>query len=155
MYSSTTLVGRVGRDPEVRSTSAGGQVANLSVATSRPIKQDDGSWGEATEWHRVVIFGKAVDYVEGYVNKGDLVLIVGEIRTRQWQDQSGADRYSTEVVIAAPGHRVSRVSQAPGQSSGSAPASRSPAPRQTGRAREKVPDDDSYGYSALDDDIPF
>jgi single-strand DNA-binding protein len=87
------IVGRMGQDPEVRYAANGNAVANLSIATSKKYKGE-----EETEWHRVVCFGKLAEVVQQYVNKGDLIGIRGEIRTRKWQDQSGHDRYSTEII---------------------------------------------------------
>jgi len=93
------LVGNLGRDPEVRSMQSGDKVANLAVATSERWKDRDGNQQERTEWHRVVIFGRVADVAERYLRKGSKVLIEGQLQTRKWQDQSGQDRYSTEVVV--------------------------------------------------------
>ena len=93
------LVGNLGRDPEVRSMQSGDKVANLAVATSERWKDRDGNQQERTEWHRVVIFGRVAEVAERYLRKGSKVLIEGQLQTRKWQDQSGQDRYSTEVVV--------------------------------------------------------
>lgn len=95
------LVGNLGRDPEIRSLNNGGRVANLSVATSdRWRDRQSGEQRERTEWHRVVIFDdKLVEIVEKYVRKGQKVYLEGEIQTRKWSDQSGQERYTTEVVL--------------------------------------------------------
>lgn len=95
------LVGNVGRDPEVRSTQDGSKFANLSVATSETWKDKlTGERKDRTEWHRVVVFNTALaEFVEKYVTKGMKLYIEGQLQTRKWQDQSGADRYTTEVVI--------------------------------------------------------
>ena len=93
------LVGNLGRDPEVRSMQSGDKVANLSIATSERWRDRDGNQQEKTEWHRVVIFGKVAEVAERYLKKGSKVLIEGQLQTRKWQDQSGQDRYSTEVVV--------------------------------------------------------
>lgn len=96
-----TLCGRVGADPEVRSTN-GGKVANLRMATSERWKdKNTGEKREKTEWHSVVVWGNGMaGIVERFVKKGDLILIEGKIETRKWQDQSGNDRYSTEIVLS-------------------------------------------------------
>lgn len=94
------LVGNLGRDPEVRATQSGDKVANLSIATSERWRDREGNNQERTEWHRVVIFGKVAEVAERYLKKGAKVLIEGQLQTRKWQDQSGQDRYSTEVVVS-------------------------------------------------------
>jgi single-strand DNA-binding protein len=94
------LVGNLGDDPEVRSLNNGGEVVNLRVATSENWKDRDGNRQERTEWHRVVIFNENLGKVaKSYLKKGSKVYLEGQIQTRKWQDQSGQDRYSTEVVL--------------------------------------------------------
>jgi single-strand DNA-binding protein len=94
------LVGNLGDDPEVRSLNNGGEVVNMRVATSENWKDRDGNRQERTEWHRVVIFNENLGKVaKSYLKKGSKVYLEGQIQTRKWQDQSGADRYSTEVVL--------------------------------------------------------
>jgi single-strand DNA-binding protein len=94
------LVGNLGDDPEVRSLNNGGEVVNMRVATSESWKDRDGNKQERTEWHRVVIFNENLGRVaKSYLKKGSKVYLEGQIQTRKWTDQSGADRYSTEVVL--------------------------------------------------------
>lgn len=95
------LVGNLGRDPEIRSLNNGGRVANLSVATSdRWRDRQTGEQRERTEWHRVVVFDdKIVEVAEKFLRKGRKVYLEGEIQTRKWSDQSGQERYTTEVVL--------------------------------------------------------
>lgn len=95
------LIGNLGRDPEVRTMQNGGKVCNLSVATSERWKdRNTGEQQERTEWHRVVIFDDRIcDVAERYLQKGAKVYLEGELQTRKWQDQSGQDRYTTEVVL--------------------------------------------------------
>jgi single-strand DNA-binding protein len=95
------LVGNLGRDPEVRSMQNGGKVCNLSVATSERWKdRNTGEQQEKTEWHRVVIFDdRLVDVAERFLQKGRKVYLEGELQTRKWQDQSGQEKYTTEVVL--------------------------------------------------------
>ncbi|PYG31597.1 single-stranded DNA-binding protein [Pelagimonas varians] len=95
------LVGNLGRDPEVRSFQNGGKVCNLRIATSENWKdRSTGERREKTEWHSVAIFQEGlVRVAEQYLRKGSKVYIEGQLQTRKWQDQSGADRYSTEVVL--------------------------------------------------------
>jgi single-strand DNA-binding protein len=94
------LVGRLGKDPEVRNFQNGGKVVNLSVATSETWKDKDGNRQERTEWHRVAIFNEKLgEIAERYLFKGSEVYLEGQIETRKWQDASGADKFSTEVVL--------------------------------------------------------
>ncbi len=95
------IIGNLGRDPEVRSFQNGGKVCNLTVATSENWKdKNTGERKERTEWHRVAIFNEGlVRIAEQYLRKGSKVYLEGQLQTRKWQDQSGADRYSTEVVL--------------------------------------------------------
>jgi single-strand DNA-binding protein len=95
------LIGNLGRDPEIRSTQDGTRIANLSVATSESWRdKSSGERKERTEWHRVVIFNdKLVEIVEKYLKKGAKVYLEGALQTRKWTDNSGQERYSTEVVL--------------------------------------------------------
>ncbi len=95
------LVGNLGRDPEIRSFQNGGRVANLSIATSETWRDKaSGERKEKTEWHRVAIFNdRLVDVVEKYLKKGAKVYIEGQLETRKWTDQSGQEKYTTEVVL--------------------------------------------------------
>lgn len=94
------LVGNLGQDPEIRYMPNGGAVANISIATSETWKdKQTGEQKERTEWHRVVIFGKLAEIAGEYLRKGSQVYIEAQLQTRKWQDQSGQDRYTTEVVV--------------------------------------------------------
>ncbi|PCE68753.1 MULTISPECIES: single-stranded DNA-binding protein [Salinivibrio] len=94
------LIGNLGNDPEIRYLPNGGAVANLSLATSESWRdKSTGEMREKTEWHRVVLFGKTAEVAGEYLRKGSQVYIEGQLQTRKWQDQSGQDRYSTEVVV--------------------------------------------------------
>ena len=94
------LVGFLGRDPEVRTTQGGTKVANISVATSERWKdRQSGEQRERTEWHRVVLWDKLAEIVEQYLRKGSQAYFEGQLQTRKWQDQSGQDKYTTEVVL--------------------------------------------------------
>lgn len=95
------LIGRLGADPEIRSFQSGDKVANLRVATSEKWKdKNTGETKEATEWHSVAIFGDGlVGIVERFTKKGSQVFLEGQLKTRKWQDQSGNDRYTTEIVL--------------------------------------------------------
>jgi single-strand DNA-binding protein len=94
------LVGNLGQDPESRSFANGGEVVNLRIATSENWKDRDGNRQERTEWHSVAIFNENLGRVaKSYLRKGSKVYIEGQIQTRKWQDQSGNDRYTTEIVL--------------------------------------------------------
>jgi len=92
------LLGRLGRDPEVRYTQSQLTVATLNLATDERRPDGNGGWKNETEWHRVVLFGKQADLAKQYLTKGREVLIEGSLRTRQWQDKEGQKRFTTEVV---------------------------------------------------------
>lgn len=94
------LVGNLGNDPEIRYLPSGGAVANITLATSESWRDKaTGEMKEQTEWHRVVLFGKLAEVAGEYLRKGSQVYIEGQLRTRKWTDQSGADKYITEVVV--------------------------------------------------------
>jgi single-strand DNA-binding protein len=95
------LVGNLGRDPEIRSSQDGGKIANLSIATSESWRdKTSGERRDKTEWHRVVIFNdKLIEVVEKFLRKGAKVYLEGQLQTRKWTDQSGQEKYSTEVVL--------------------------------------------------------
>ncbi|MBI6549831.1 single-stranded DNA-binding protein [Xenorhabdus lircayensis] len=94
------LVGNLGQDPEVRYMPNGGAVANITLATSESWRdKQTGEMREKTEWHRVVLFGKLAEVAGEYLRKGSQVYIEGSLQTRKWQDQSGQDRYTTEIVV--------------------------------------------------------
>ncbi len=95
------LLGNLGRDPEIRSMQNGKKVANFSIATSERWRGNDGQQQERTEWHRIVVFSEGlVGVIERYVKKGSKLYIEGQLQTRKWQDQSGQDRYTSEIVLA-------------------------------------------------------
>lgn len=94
------LVGNLGQDPEVRYMPNGGAVANITLATSESWRDKaTGEMKEQTEWHRVVLFGKLAEVASEYLRKGSQVYIEGQLRTRKWTDQSGVEKYTTEVVV--------------------------------------------------------
>jgi single-strand DNA-binding protein len=94
------LVGNLGADPEARSLNNGGEVVNMRIATSEQWKDKDGNRQERTEWHNVVIFNENLGRVaKNYLRKGSKVYLEGQIQTRKWTDQSGNDRYTTEIVL--------------------------------------------------------
>jgi single-strand DNA-binding protein len=114
------LIGNLGADPEVKSFQNGGKVCNLRIATSESWKdRNTGEKQERTEWHSVAIFSEGLAGVaERFLRKGSKVYIEGQLRTRKWQDQSGNDRYSTEVVLQGPGAVLTMLDGAPGGGQG-------------------------------------
>ncbi len=109
------LIGNLGRDPEVRTFQNGGKVCNLRIATSETWKdRETGERRERSEWHSIAIFSEAlVRVAEQYLRKGSKVYIEGQLQTRKWQDQSGQDRYSTEVVLQGYGGTLTMLDGKP------------------------------------------
>ena len=140
------LIGNLGRDPEVRSTQAGDKVVNLSVATSERWKdKNTGEPREKTEWHRVVIFNDRLgDVAEKYLRKGSKVYLEGQLQTRKWTDQSGVEKYTTEVVLQRFRGELTML-DSKGEGGGAYSA-----PEETGESRGAAP-----RRAELDDEIPF
>ena len=144
------LVGNLGADPEVRSTSNGSRVATLSIATSRQWKNQAGEKQEKTEWHRFSMFGRLADIAGEYLKKGSSVYIEGKLQTRKWQDKEGNDRYTTEIVaneMKMLGSRPSGGDTGMDKPQASAKPARAsgPAPAPSGNS----------GFDDMEDDIPF
>ncbi len=150
------LVGNLGADPEVRTLPSGNKVVNLSVATSDSWRdKNSGERKEKTEWHRVVIFSEGLARVaEQYLRKGSKVYLEGALQTRKWQDQSGQDKYSTEIVLQGFNSTLTmldgRGENAEGSSGG---FSGPPAARSEGR--RPSPSAPAFESGGADDDIPF
>ena len=146
MINKTILVGRLGRDPEIRSTNRGDKIANLRVATSETWRdKNSGEKRERTEWHSIVIFGDGLANVcEQFLQKGSLVYIEGQLQTRKWQDNSGADRYTTEIVLQGFNGKLQILA-------GGITAEE----RGETRSRTQVSSGKQETYDDLDDDIPF
>lgn len=96
-YNKVFLLGRLGRDPELRYTPNGTPVANLSLATDESYIDREGNRQQKTEWHRIVVWNKQAESVAHYLSKGRQALVEGSLQTRKWQDQQGQDRYTTEI----------------------------------------------------------
>lgn len=180
MLNKVMLIGRLGRDPELRYTQAGVPIANLRIATDESYTDKDGNRQERTEWHTVVVFQRLAENCANYLTKGRLVYVEGSLQTRKWQDQQGQDRYSTEIKAqtvrflergqdqrqGAPEEgeqRFSRQSygQRSSQSGGAAhqgrPESGNPPPRKAAPAPPDTGPDQGFPYedSADMDDVPF
>lgn len=104
--NKVTLIGNLGRDPEIRYTKDNRPIANLAIATSERWKDQSGQQQEKTEWHNIVVFGNLADIIQKYLKKGDQVYFEGKLQTRKWQDKEGQDRYTTEVVVDRGGQMV-------------------------------------------------
>ena len=158
------IVGNLGKDPEMRSFPSGDQVANVTIATTDKWKdKQSGEMKEATEWHRVVFNGRLAEIVGQYLHKGSQVYVEGSLRTRKWTDQSGVEKYTTEIradQMQMLGSRQGMGGPAGDESGGyeaprrapAAPAARAPAaaPRQAPAATKAA-----SGFDDMDDDIPF
>ena len=104
--NKVTLIGNLGKDPEIRYTGDNRPIANLTIATSERWKDQSGQQQEKTEWHRVVVFGNLADVIQKYLKKGDSVYFEGKLQTRKWTDKEGQERYTTEVVVDRGGNMV-------------------------------------------------
>jgi single-strand DNA-binding protein len=143
------IVGNLGNDPDTRYMPSGGAVTNLSVATSESWKdKQTGEQKDRTEWHKVAMFGRLAEIAAEYLRKGSQVYIEGKLRTRKWQDQSGNDRYTTEIIAdemqmlgSRAGGGAPAMNQNRGGSANDGPSASSPP--------ERANDE------PLDDDIPF
>jgi len=153
------LVGRLGKDPEVRYTSGGQPVANFTMATDYSFKDRNGERQKRTEWHRIVAWRKLAEIVQQYLKKGSLIFIEGRIETREWQDKEGQKRYTTEIIandMRMLGGRGDAGSMAAG--AGAAAAAGGPAARSEDHD-QSAPEDSfaagSSGPEISDEDIPF
>lgn len=156
--NKATLIGNLGADPEVRTTSNGSKVATLSVATGRQWKNQSGEKQEKTEWHRVVLwntrFSTLADVAEKYCKKGDKVYVEGSIEYRSWQDREGQTRYTTEInarelilLSGRSGGGDGGESYAPAKAAAASPAK--------GKDKEGSFEDFPEALDGEDDDLPF
>ena len=139
-FQQVTILGNVGRDPEVKYSASGNAIANVAIATTRKWKDSEGERKEETEWHRVTFFGRSAEIIGEYVKKGNPLFVTGYLKTRKWE-KDGVERYSTEV-IAENFQLMARNDGA--RSSDEAPAERKPAAKPK---QQPLPGED--------DDIPF
>jgi len=153
------LIGNLGADPETRYAPSGDAICNLRIATTETWKdKQTGDKREATEWHRVVMFGRLAEIAAQYLRKGSQVYIEGRLQTRKWQDKDGQDRYTTEI-------RADEMKMLGSRAGGDAPMGRSDAggyedaPSRPQRAAPQPPQAsrpaESGGFGNFDDDIPF
>lgn len=150
------LLGNLGRDPEVRYAADGAAIANVSIATTSRYKdKSSGDMKEDTEWHRVVFFGRLAEIANEYLKKGRPVYVEGRLRTRKWQDQSGQERYTTEIVadqMQLLGGRDGAPAGGPPDEAGGGAAPQAASAGAGGGARSPSK---GGGFDDLDDDIPF
>lgn len=164
------ILGRLGRDPEVRNFQNGGKVVNLRVATGERYKDKEGTMQEKTEWHSVAIFNEKLgEIAERYLKKGSQVYLEGQIETRKWQDKDGAEKYSTEIVLRNFRGELTLLDSRGGGAAGGddenyAGGSSAPAPARSGAysggGAARPPAPAARGgwdnkKNDLDDDIPF
>lgn len=142
MINKAILIGNLGADPEIRYTQSGTQVATFSVATTERWKGQDGQMQENTEWHRIVAWGRLAEICGEYLNKGSKVYIEGRIQTRKWQDQSGNDKYTTEIIA----REMKMLSPRGGESSGGSYGSSS--------GQDSFPEPPP-GFGGMGEDVPF
>jgi len=140
MINKAIIVGNLGADPEIRSTQSGTRVATFTVATSERWRDKEGMQQETTEWHRIVAWGKLGEICGEYLHKGSKVYIEGKIQTRKWQDQSGADRYTTEIIARE--MKMLDRRESGGGSFG-------------GGTEPNYPEPHAGGYGGVGDDVPF
>ncbi len=142
------LVGRLGRDPETRYTSAGQAVCNFSLATDESFKDRSGERQKRTEWHKIVLWGKQAEIAQQYLKKGMLVYIEGRIQSRQWDDRDGNKRTTVEIVGNLMRMLTSRADSAAAAAAGAAAAGEPEVPAPAGDEAAPSPE-------ITDEDIPF
>ncbi len=145
------LLGNLGADPEVRTTQSGDKMATFSLATSeRWFDKKEGAQRITTDWHRVVVFGKIAEIAEKYLHKGSKLLVEGKLKTRKWVDNSGVEKYTTEVVLTGYGTNMTMLdSRGGGEGGGGSYDSGGGGSSDTGLGAGGADD------SAFEDDIPF
>lgn len=147
------LIGNLGADPEMRYMPSGGAVANVTIATAESWKdKQSGEQQDRTEWHRVVFFNRLAEIVGEYLKKGSQVYIEGSLRTRKWQDKSGQDKYTTEIVAAE--MQMLGGKAGAGGGTGNYPASKT-SNQQSDAGFDGGMSSSSHGDDSFADDIPF
>lgn len=145
-----TLIGHLGRPPDIRYTADGKPVTTLSVATSEKWRDKDGDQKEHTEWHRVVMFNGLANIANEYLQKGAAVYLEGKLRTRKWKESDGRDRYSTEIIA----DEMRMLGGSNGASSGHKPSGHQAVKSEKNAASDQF-QRPSSSSGALADDIPF
>jgi single-strand DNA-binding protein len=155
--NKVTLLGNVGKDPEIRSSASGVMVANLTLATSDRFQDAQGNWQDRTEWHTLVAFKRTAEIVRDYVKKGSKLYIEGKLQTRSWDDkESGAKKYRTEIIV---NELVLLSSREEGSGGGQGGYSRQAGSSSSTASFDQRPaagqDDIAQSAEISDDDIPF
>jgi single-strand DNA-binding protein len=154
--NKVTLLGNVGKDPEIRSSASGIMVANLTLATSDRFQDQQGNWQDRTEWHTLVAFKRTAEIVRDYVKKGSKLYIEGKLQTRSWDDkESGAKRYRTEIIV---NELILLSGREEGSGGGQGGYSRPASSSSTASFDQRPPagqDDIAQSAEISDDDIPF
>ena len=140
MINRVTLIGHLGRDPEMRYTNSGTAVCNFSLATTERYQDRNGQRQERTEWHNIVVWSKLAEICNQYLSKGRLIFIEGRLQTREWDDRDGNKRRTTEIVA-----NDMKMLGGPGQNAGAS----------TGDNRQTSEASGSMDAGITDDDIPF
>jgi single-strand DNA-binding protein len=164
--NKVTLIGNLGRDPEVRYAPSGSAICNVAIATSRSWKdKTSGERQEETEWHRVVFYDRLAEIAGEYLKKGKSVYIEGRLKTRKWTDKDGVEKYTTEIIAQEMTMLGGREGGGGGgdegyneqpQSRAEAPRRSAPPPRAPAPAPRSAPaPKSSTGFDDMDDDIPF
>ena len=160
MINKVILIGRLGKDPEVRYTAGGQAVANFSVATDESYKNKEGEKVQKTEWMNIVMWGKLAEVAQQYLKKGQLVYLVGKLQTRSWEDkQTGAKKYTTEIVAQT----LKMLGGNGGEKTASSPAKQNNAARPAAATKggykkpapAKTAEPESDPFEASDEDIAF
>jgi single-strand DNA-binding protein len=149
------LLGNVGKDPEIRTTTGGMTVASFTLATADRAKDAQGNWADKTEWHNLVAFQRTAEIVRDYVKKGTQVFVEGKIQTRSWDDkESGQKKYRTEILI----NELSLLGGGAGRSEGSSSSGGYSSSRSSSSSASvpvPVPSNDYADQGITDEDIPF
>ena len=167
--NKVTLIGNLGRDPEVRYAPSGAAICNVAIATSRSWKdKTSGERQEETEWHRVVFYDRLAEIAGEYLKKGKSVYIEGRLKTRKWTDKDGVEKYTTEIIAQEMTMLGSREGGGGGGAGGGSggdegydqsrpetPRRAPPAPRPPAAAPRQAPAKSSTSFDEMDDDIPF
>lgn len=142
MLNQVQLIGRLGKDPELRYTNQQTPICSVSLATTERRKQGE-EWKEFTEWHNIVVWGKAAENLQKYCGKGKQIFVQGRLQTRKWQDKEGRDRYTTEIVATTIHYLGNKDSNGP----------RTDTDQRAAAAAASAPGPESVQFD--DDDIPF
>ena len=152
------LIGRLGKDPELRYSQSQTAICNFTLATGERRKDSSGNWGEHTEWHKVVCFGNTAENCNKYLKKGKEVYVEGRIQTQKWQDKEGKDRWTTEIVantVQFLGGKSDSAESYSSSNGASAPAGPSADPLAALPSADQISSSKAGNVSFEDDEIPF